>query len=114
MGLNRSILDSGWSQLVSMLRYKLVWSGGSLVEVPPAYSSQTCSACGVVDPKSRLSQSVFVCTSCGHRDHADLNAAKILLSRVKRSALPVEGPPGSRRSRKRLNVARRSPESSSR
>lgn len=114
-GLNRSILDSGWSQLMSMLRYKLAWSGGYLVEVPAAYSSQTCSVCGVVDPKSRLSQSVFVCTSCGHRDHADLNAAKVLLSRVKRSALPVEGlpPEGAHRSRKRLNVPKgRSPESS--
>ena len=114
--LARSIADAGWSRFADMLRYKLAWSGGTLVEVPAAYSSQTCSACGCVDAASRPSQTLFHCTSCGYRDHADLNAAKVLKSRANRSALPVEGSPleGARRSRKRvgLRVPRRSSESS--
>ena len=112
----RSIADAGWSRFADMLRYKLAWSGGSLVEVPAAYSSQTCSACGVVDAKSRRSQAVFHCTSCGYRDHADINAAKILLARANRSGLPVEGSLklGTLRNRKRvgLRVPRRPLESS--
>lgn len=112
----RSIADAGWSRFADMLRYKLVWSGGSLVEVPAAYSSQTCSACGCVDAKSRRSQAVFRCTSCGYRDHADLNAAKVLLARANRSGLRVEGSPklGTPRSTKRvgLRVPRRPLESS--
>ena len=112
----RSIADAGWSRFAEMLRYKLAWSGGTLVEVPAAYSSQTCSACGCVDAESRRSQAVFRCTSCGYRDHADLNAAKILLARANRSGLRVEGSPklGTLRSTKRvgLRVPRRSPESS--
>ena len=40
-GLARGIADAGWGLLVSCLRYKLAWSGGRLVEVPAAYSSQT-------------------------------------------------------------------------
>jgi putative transposase len=113
-GLNRSILDAGWGRLVEMLRYKLAWSGGTLVEVTAAYSSQTCSHCGAVDPRSRRSQSEFSCVVCGCVDHADLNAAKVLKSRANRSALPVKGklPESPRRSRKRLSVPRRSPESS--
>lgn len=115
-GLNRSILDAGWGRLVEMLRYKLAWSGGALVEVPAAYSSQTCSACGVVDAKSRRSQSEFSCVACGYVDHADLNAAKVLKCRANRSAtMPVEGTPpeGPQRSRKRvgLRVPRRPLES---
>jgi putative transposase len=108
-GLNRSILDAGWSRLIEMLRYKLAWSGGTLVEVPAAYSSQTCSHCGAVDPRSRRSQSEFCCTACGRVDHADLNAAKVLKSRANRSVLPVEGklPESPRRSGKRLSVPRR-------
>jgi putative transposase len=90
-GLSRGILDSGWGKLVECLRYKLAWSGGQMLEVPAAYSSQTCSACGVVDANSRRSQSEFCCVACGHVDHADLNAAKVLKSRVNRSALTVEG-----------------------
>jgi putative transposase len=113
---SRSIADAGWSRFAEMLRYKLAWSGGTLIEVPAAYSSQTCSACGCVDAKSRRSQAVFCCTSCGYRDHADLNAAKVLLARANRSGKPVEGiaPEATRRSRKRvaLRVPRRAPENS--
>ena len=90
-GLARGILDAGWGMLVSQLKYKQAWTGGSVVEVPAHYSSQTCSACGVVDAKSRVSQSLFRCTACGHTEHADTNAAKVLLSRANRSVLLGEG-----------------------
>jgi putative transposase len=79
--LNRSILDAGWTRLLMMLKYKLAWRCGILVEVPAAYSSQTCSVCEVVDARSRRSQSKFVCVSCGHEEHADTNAAKVVLGR---------------------------------
>jgi putative transposase len=112
----RSIADAGWSRFAEMLRYKLAGSGGWLVEVTAVSSSQTCSACGCVDAASRRSQAVFRCTSCGYQDHADLNAAKVLLVRANRSGLRVEGSPrlGTLRSTKRVGprVPRRSPESS--
>lgn len=91
--LARSIADAGWSRFASMLRYKLEWSGGTLVEVPAAYSSQTCNACGCIDANSRIEER-FSCTGCGHIDHADLNAAKILKKRFETPGnpwcLPVE------------------------
>jgi putative transposase len=108
-GLNRGILGAGWGRFAEQLRYKLAWSGGSLVEVPAAYSSQTCSACGHIAAQNRPSQAVFCCVSCGYQDHADLNAAKNLLARANRSGLPGEGSPlGTRRTRKvSLRVPRR-------
>jgi putative transposase len=112
-GLNQGILDASWGRLVECLRYKLAWSGGRLVEVPAAYSSQTCSSCGHIDAANRRSQAEFCCVQCGFSLHADLNAALVLKSRANRSVLPVEGSPlGALRSRKRLNVPKRSPESS--
>lgn len=90
-GLNRSILDVGWSSLIFCLRYKLAWSGGQLHEVPAQYSSQTCHQCDHVDAASRLTQADFCCTSCGMRMHADLNAALVLKNRANRSVQPVEG-----------------------
>jgi len=114
--LARSIADAGWSRFADFLRYKLAWSGGTLVEVPAEYSSQTCSACGCVDAESRRSQAVFYCTSCGYQDHADLNAAKVLLTRANRSGLPVDGSackgPGRSRKRAGLRVPRRPSEGS--
>lgn len=110
--LAREILDSGWGRLAYCLRYKLAWSGGQLVEVPAAYSSQTCHACGHVCKANRASQMLFMCVECGMIAHADTNAAKVLKSRANRSVLPVEGsvPKAALRSRKRLNVPRRSSE----
>jgi putative transposase len=94
-----------------MLRYKLAWNGGSLIEVPAAYSSQTCSACGYIDAKNRTAQAVFICLSCNYSDHADLNAAKVLKRRANRSVLPAEGSlnQGTLRNRKRLRVPKCAP-----
>ena len=97
----RGIADSGWSMFQQMIRYKQDWSGGSVKLVRSAYSSQECAECGHADATSRQSE-VFCCTKCGHRDHADINAAKVLLRRANRSVLPVEGMllEGAQRSRK--------------
>lgn len=77
-GLNRAILNVGWHQIETMLFYK----AHRVVKVNPAYTSQTCSACGTVDSRARESQARFVCPSCGHRDNADRNAAINILNRV--------------------------------
>lgn len=42
--------------------------------VDPAYTSQRCVACGCVDKRNRNGDR-FVCVKCGHKDHADVNAA---------------------------------------
>lgn len=89
-GLNRSILNQAWGQLASMLDYKLEAAGGRLVHVPAAFTSQTCSACGVVDRESRKSQATFACVHCGHETHADTNAA-LEIRRRSTALLLVEG-----------------------
>ena len=72
-GLNRGILRSGWGLLVRRLEEK---APGRVERIKPAFTSQRCSACGQVDPKSRESQAVFRCTACGYACHADVNAAR--------------------------------------
>ncbi|WP_171616406.1 RNA-guided endonuclease TnpB family protein [Roseicella sp. DB1501] len=89
-GMNRSILDQGWGMFGDMLAYKLADRGGTLVKVPAHHTSQTCSACGAVDVASRVSQSKFCCTSCGHEANADINAAINILRRADSPLLPVE------------------------
>jgi putative transposase len=90
-GLNRAILDQGWSMFRTMLAYKLADRGGELVEVPAAFTSQTCACCGHVDAANRQSRAVFVCMRCGHRANADTNAAINILRRADGALKPVEG-----------------------
>jgi IS605 OrfB family transposase len=72
----RATLHSwAFAQLGSFLAYKAKQAGVALVEVDPAYTSQTCSACGWVDKKNRRSQAVFECGRCRFVGHADHNAA---------------------------------------
>jgi len=80
--LNRAILDQGWSEFKRQIKYKLEWLGGVYVEVNPAYTSQKCSSCEheKIDKNSRISQSKFCCTICGHTENADINAAKNILA----------------------------------
>jgi putative transposase len=90
-GLNRAILDQGWGMFRIMLAYKLARRGGQLIEVPAAYTSQTCAACGVVDARNRQDQARFVCIGCGHTANADMNAAINILRRTDCALKPVEG-----------------------
>jgi predicted RNA-binding Zn-ribbon protein involved in translation (DUF1610 family) len=89
-GLNRAILDQGWSMFRTMLAYKLAERGGRLVEVPAAYTSQTCPVCGHVSAANRQNQADFVCVACGHAANADTNAAINILRRADSALKPAE------------------------
>jgi transposase len=49
-------------------------------KVKAAHTSQTCAQCGHTDPASRVTRDHFCCTACGHVDHADANAARVVLA----------------------------------
>ena len=70
-GLNRGMLDTAFSEIRRNLEYKC----GRLIEVNPAYTSQTCSECGHADRENRKTQKRFLCVSCGFMSNADINAA---------------------------------------
>jgi putative transposase len=80
----RKILDVSWSQIGSMVEYKALWAGKILVRVNPAYTSQTCFKCKTRNEDNRKNNGiVFKCISCGHTDHADINAAKNIKEKSK-------------------------------
>ena len=53
-------------------------NGVLLTKINPAYTSQTCSNCGVVDAKSRQGE-LFDCQHCKMTMDADSNAAMNIL-----------------------------------
>ena len=73
-GLNRGIHRSGWGLLATRLQHKAC---GRVEQIPAAYTSQRCAACGHFAPKNRQSQAVFQCQACAAGPcHADENAAR--------------------------------------
>ncbi len=78
-GLNRSISDAGWGQLLQCIAYKAEDAGRDVIAVDPRHTSQRCSSCGHIDRENRRIQVEFQCRACGHEAHADVNAAMNIL-----------------------------------
>jgi IS605 OrfB family transposase len=88
--MGRFLKQSQFAKLKQMLTYKAERLGlPAPVEVPAAYTSQTCAACGHKDaanrPKKddagRAIQDVFLCVACGHAANADSNASRVIALR---------------------------------
>jgi putative transposase len=83
--MSKSSLDAGWAKFKTMLEYKALMHQGLFVEVNEAYSTQTCSSCGVIpdsSPKGRAGLGIRVWTcQCGVTHDRDTNAAKNILRR---------------------------------
>ena len=89
-GLNKSILDQGFSMMVDMIEYKQQWRGGLLIKINPRYTSQTCFECKHIAKENRQTQSKFECVKCGYIANADVNAARNILA-AGHAVLSAEG-----------------------
>jgi putative transposase len=76
--LATSIADAGWRAFLTILAAKAADAGRRVVAVPPAFTSQACSGCGVVVYKG-LSVRWHQCPECGASLHRDHNAALNIL-----------------------------------
>ena len=82
---------NNWSfyQLETFIRYKCEARCIEVLEIDPRYTSQTCNTCGYRHRGNRK-KGLFLCKQCGHREDADLNAARNIRDKHILS-LPVEG-----------------------
>lgn len=104
-GLNRSILDQGWTKILTMLTYKADQAGARVVAVRPHGTSQTCHRCGSTAKGQRENQAVFRCAdpTCGWTGNADTNAAIVIKQRGQEVALQDVEPNATRQATKRHN-----------
>jgi IS605 OrfB family transposase len=80
----KSVLDSGWSTLRTMLRYKCDDAGAWFREVNESYSTQECSKCHrLTGPKGQADLNVrqWTCVHCLTTHDRDVNAAMNIRNR---------------------------------
>jgi putative transposase len=77
--LAKSISDAAWSAFFSQLSCKAEEAGRQFIKVNPAYTSQTCSACGHRQ-KMPLSEREYHCPCCLLSMDRDLNASLNILA----------------------------------
>ncbi len=66
----------GFYEFRRQLEYKSTYKGNYLLIADRWFpSSKTCSSCGQKKDKLNLSERVYQCETCGHKQDRDLNAA---------------------------------------
>ncbi|NEN99758.1 MAG: transposase [Moorea sp. SIO3I7] len=73
-GLNRSISDAAWGELIKKIEVVAAKSGIPVIKVSPRHTSQECPKCHHTSAENRSGEK-FVCTECGYHDDADVNGA---------------------------------------
>lgn len=76
--LAKSISDASWARFLQMLTYKAAEAGVWTVEIDPKNTSQVCSGCGEIVPKT-LAARKHKCPKCGLKIDRDINAARNIL-----------------------------------
>jgi putative transposase len=71
-GLNRSIHDAGWAQLIAFITYKAEEAGRAVMAAEPRHTSQRCASCGHTEAANRVEakfrcQSLWSCRPRGHQ-----------------------------------------------
>lgn len=75
--VNSRICDIAIRQLINFITYKAENAGKTVVLVDPAYTTQICSDCGKIEPKT-LKERIHNCP-CGCTLDRDVNAARNIL-----------------------------------
>jgi len=70
----KSINDVSWSRFTQFLRYKAESAGCKVIDVPPQYTTQTCSECQNIQ-KVEKGDNIYDCQRCGLQIGRDHNAS---------------------------------------
>ncbi|WP_327730781.1 transposase [Streptomyces sp. NBC_00487] len=81
-GLNRSMLDAGWTRFLQILANKAESAGRLVVPVDARNASRTCPTCGHAAKENRATQAKFACVRCGFTANADHVGATNVLNRA--------------------------------
>ncbi len=71
---SKSIADASWATLIQYMTAKAENAGRVIVAVDPRGTSQRCSQCGTIVPKT-IEVRIHHCPHCGFKTGRDLNSA---------------------------------------
>ncbi|WP_318567016.1 transposase [Salinigranum marinum] len=80
--VKRQMHNWAFRELQEMLAYKAAEYGIRVEQIPPAFTSQTCSKCGHQSSTNRNSDGWFECNECGYELDGDYNAAKNIAKKL--------------------------------
>lgn len=90
-GLNKSILDVGFGGFKNMIEYKTKFNNKEVVLVDRFFaSSKTCNNCGTKNKDLKLSDRIWICSSCGTELDRDENAAKNIKAEGRKSLMTTK------------------------
>ena len=76
--LRKLMLDTAWNKFVKCLEYKAISAGVKVIKVNPKNTTQRCSQCGKIVPKT-LSDRIHKCPYCGLEVNRDYNSSWTIL-----------------------------------
>ena len=86
---NQALHAWPFRKLTHYITYKAAKYGISVELINEAYTSQTCSNCGIRCKSNRIHRGLYVCQNCGRTINADLNGAiNILKKYLQREGIP--------------------------
>jgi putative transposase len=86
--LARAIGDAAWADFARQLAYKQAWRGGQVMLCDRWFpSTRTCSRCGLVRQRMRLTERMLRCDGCGLVIDRDRNAAANLAAWAEAASL---------------------------
>jgi len=77
--LAKHIQDHAWGKLIQFTQSKAAKAGKIVELVDARYTSQKCSQCGIIVPKT-LAERVHLCPNCGLEMDRDINASLNILT----------------------------------
>ncbi len=77
-----------FGRLIHLLTCKAEEVGIAVTKVDERYTSQRCSACGVVKKSHRIHRGLYACSRCGTVLNADVNDARNMLWAFSSSVVP--------------------------
>lgn len=74
--LSKAIQEQCFYEFIRQMKYKCEFNGIEFIQVDRFYpSSKTCSCCGNIKDKLKLSERTYICNECGSIIDRDLNAS---------------------------------------